>query len=737
MNADDNEQVAYFTPQERAQVIDDARALYRLCREVCEDSDFATVKALISSAVSSQICHRDKYGINPTVRNLATARLIAEMIEPDRNMIIATLLYSLAGSDLHPQIADSFGDDINALVDGLLKVSRLYKKQAAVQNENFRNLLLTFAEDIRVILIMIVDRLCLMRMINHHPDQAFVRDKATEALYLYAPLAHRLGLYAIKSELEDMSLKYTNRDIYSKIARKLNETKSQRDEYIANFIEPVKRKLNEHGLRYEIKGRTKSIYSIWNKIKKQNVDMDHIYDLFAIRVIIDTPLEREKIDCWLAYSVIVDMYKSNPSRMKDWLTIPKSNGYESLHTTVYGPDNKWVEVQIRTKRMDDIAERGLAAHWKYKGGKAEQNLDMWMNNVRDMLETAEAGTTELMKGIKMDVYNKEVFAFSPKGDLYRLPLGATILDFAFQIHSKLGCTCVGGRVDGKNQKLNYKIKSGDTIEILTSANQSPKQDWLNFVVTSKARNKIRQTINEINSKAADLGKELVMRRFKNRKIEVDDKILMLLIKKSGFKSVIDFYAEVGAEKLDVNLLIDRYLELVAERSQQSESRSANEFSIIDSTDNSTNSDVLVIGEDIKGINYKLARCCNPIFGDNIVGFVSSEGAIKIHRADCVNARHLYAKYPYRRIDTRWSGKFGSQYAATLHIVGRDDIGIVTNITSVISKTSNAALRSISIDSHDGLFSGVLVVGVSDINLLNDLIKKIKAIKGVKDVQRNN
>ena len=733
----DTGHIPYFTQQERTQVLRDVRVIRNLCADVCLESDYFNVRTLITNAVNARYCRRDKYGINPTVRNLATARLIAEMIEPDRNMIIATLLYSLCGSDNFIDIASTFGEDVNSLVNGMHKVSQLYKKQAAVKNENFRNLLLTFAEDIRVILIMIVDRLCLMRMINRHPDTAFVRDKASEALYLYAPLAHRLGLYAIKSELEDLSLKYTNRNIYTQIARKLNETKSKRDEYIANFIEPVKRKLNEHGLRYEIKGRTKSIYSIWNKIKKQNVDIDHIYDLFAIRVIIDTPPQREKIDCWLAYSVIVDMYRSNPSRMKDWLTIPKSNGYESLHTTVYGPDDRWVEVQIRSKRMDDIAERGLAAHWKYKGGKAEQNLDMWMNNVRDMLEAAEAGTSELMKGIKMDVYNKEVFAFSPKGDLYRLPLGATILDFAFQIHSKLGCTCVGGLVDGKNQKLNYKIKSGDTIEILTSANQSPKQDWLNFVVTSKARNKIRQTISEIKNKAADLGKELVMRRFKNRKIEIDDKFLMLLIKKSGFKSVIDFYAEVAAEHLDVNVLIERYLELVAERSHPLEARSANEFSILDTTPTSGVTDVLVIGEDIKGINYKLARCCNPIYGDKIVGFVSSEGVIKIHCADCANAHHLYAKYPYRQIDTRWSGKCGSQYAVTLNVVGRDDIGIVTNITSVISKTANTALRNISIDSHDGLFSGMLVIGVSDIGILNDLIKKIKAIKGVKDVQRNN
>ena len=730
----------YFTKSERSDVVRLCSALIRRTRDVLLPGDIRTIRNVITEGINENHYRRDKYGINPTIRNLNTALLLSEKIAPDRDMTIAILLYNLCKTEFIPaeELQKRFGDDIATLINGLLKVSQLYKKQAAVQSDNFRNLLLTFAEDIRVILIMIVDRLGIMRMINHHPNEKFVRDIAYEANYLYAPLAHRLGLYSIKSELEDLSLKYTNRETYTQIAHKLNETKVARDKYIADFIAPVKKRREENGLNFAIKGRTKAIYSIWNKLKKQNTDMEHIYDLFAIRVILDTPVEREKIDCWMAYSIIVDMYKSNPSRMKDWLTIPKSNGYESLHTTVYGPEGKWVEVQIRSKRMDDIAERGLAAHWKYKGGHSEQNLDVWMNSIRDILEAAESGPMELMKGIKMDVYNKEVFVFTPKGDLYRLPLGSTILDFAFQVHSKLGCTCTGGKVDGKNQKLNYKLKSGDTIEILTSSNQTPKQDWLNFVVTSKARNKIKQTINELNNKSADLGREMLQRRFKNRKIEIEEGTLMKAIKKLGYKTVTDFFSAVGHEAIEINEFIDTYLGVELKEKQATETKSADTFEMIQPTATETEgSDVLVIGDDIKGINYKLARCCNPIFGDDIIGFISSEGAIKIHRHDCPNAKHLCEKFPYRKIASRWSGKMGSQYAVTLRIVGHDDVGIVTNITSIISKESKASLRNIAIDSHDGLFQGFLVIGVGDTKLLNELIKKIKAVKGVKDVQRSN
>lgn len=729
----------YFTDAEKERLLQLCMQLWHAVKEVADDGDFHKIKGLIAECVQSDSYKRDRYGINPVIRHLDTALAMCQSVSPDRNMVIAISIYGLcqAGFITVDDVAKQWDDDVAKLVNGLLKISTLYKKQPAVESDNFRKLLLTFAEDIRVIIIMIVDRLALMRRINHHPNEKFVRDVAYEANYLYAPLAHRLGLYAIKSELEDMSLKYSMRDTYTSIARKLNETKLHRDAYIADFIRPIKEKLLSLGLDFEIKGRTKSIYSIWNKMKKQHNDLDQIYDLFAIRVILNSPPEKEKSDCWLVYSVVTDMYQPNPSRLKDWLSIPKSNGYESLHITVNGPESKWVEVQIRTRRMDAIAEKGLAAHWKYKGIKSENDLDTWMNNVRDILEAAESGPMELMKNFKMDVYDKEVFVFTPKGDLYKLPLGASVLDFAFNIHSRIGCQCTGAKVNGKNQKINYKLKSGDTVEILTSSSQTPKLDWLNFAVTSKARSKIKQTIKEQGNKTAELGKELLARRLKNRKIDLDESRLMKLIKKLGFKTVTEFYLQLSSEQLDINNIIDQYT--ASEQKEQEyvpELRSAEGFVVQPQEETSPQTDILVIGDNVKGLNYRMARCCNPIYGDNVFGFVSAEGVIKIHRDDCPNARNIKDKYPYRIITTRWSGKLGEQFGATLRVVGNDDIGIVTNITSIINKEKAATLRSISIDSHDGLFQGFLVVGVADTVSLNNLIKKIKTVKGVKDVQRS-
>ena len=728
----------YLQTDEKKRMLTDTLALLRLTQSVIQPDDFARVRNTIQQGIDNNHYQRDRFGINPAIHNLATARLLCEKISPDRNMILAILLYSLCKSEYidENELVGTWGEDIAKLIHGLLKVSTLYSKQAAMESDNFRKLLLTFAEDIRVIIIMIVDRLALMRHINHHPNEKMVHDVAYEANYLYAPLAHRLGLYAIKSELEDLSLKYTNRDTYTDIAHKLNETKTKRDAYINGFIEPLRNKLDTTVIKYEIKGRTKSIYSIWNKIKKQNNDIDHIYDLFAIRIIIDSEPEKEKSDCWMAYSVVTDMYQPNPSRMKDWLSIPKSNGYESLHITVHGPDDRWVEVQIRTRRMDLVAEKGLAAHWKYKGIRSEEGLDTWMNNVRDILETAETGPMELMKNMRMDIYDKEVFVFSPKGDLYKLPYGASVLDFAFHIHTRLGMSCTGGRVNGRNQKLGYKLQSGDTVEINTSSTQVPKLDWLNFTVTSKARNKIRQSVHEMANRTSSLGKELLERRFKNRKIDLQEATLMRLIKKTGYKTVTDFYTAVASENIDINNIIAQYEELERRATETVTARSAEEFQL-SPTDEQTaeQSDVLVIGNNIKGVNYRMAKCCNPIYGDDVFGFISSEGVIKIHRTDCSNARNIRDKYPYRLINTRWSGKLGEQFGATLRIVGNDDIGIITNITSIINKEKDAQLRSISIESNDGLFQGFLVVGIRDTAQLNDITRKLRTIKGIKDIKR--
>lgn len=734
----------YYTDKERKFVISAFRELRIALADDLSYPEIRRIEDIIKGGIAAGKAHRDKYGINPSVRHLNTALLLSRYVGADRNMIIATLLYQICSDDYFSieDVKAEFGDDVRSIIHGLKNVADLYKKQTTQRDENFSKLMMAFAENIRVIIIMIVDRLALMKAINHHPNQKFVFDIASESLYLYAPLAHRLGLYKIKSELEDMSLKYTNRDLYTQIAHKLNESKLERDKYIAEFIAPIKKKLEDDGFKFEIKGRTKSIYSIWNKMRKQNAELKDIYDLFAIRIIIDTPLKNERSDCWKAFAIVTDMFKPNPSRLKDWISIPKSNGYESLHTTVTGPGQRWVEVQIRTQRMDEIAEKGLAAHFKYKGVKSEKSLDDWMANVRDLLETSGKDTPEIMKKMNMDVYDKEVFIFTPKGDLFRLPLGATILDFAFAIHSKIGCSCIGGKVNGKTHKINYELKNGDTVEVLTSSTQQPKQQWLSIVTTSKAKNKIRQSLNEISNRSAEFAKELLQRRFKNRKIEIEEAILTKVIKRLGYKTATDFYNEISSEKLDIGQIVDSYVALKEkedETQQIASSRSAQEFVMQPpALSSSESSDVVIIGEGIKGINFKLSKCCMPIQGDDIMGFIASDGAIKIHKRGCPNARHLMNRYPYRTIKAAWSEIVGgNQFAVPLSIIGNDDIGIVNNITSLITKEKSVSLRSIAIDSNDGLFQGRLVVGVNDTVSLNNLIKKITAIKGVKDVRRNN
>ena len=732
---------SYFREEERRNVANYVRALRTMLGDQFRASDFDRVRNIISDGVNNNFCKRDKYGINPVERCLSTAHLVSELIAPDRNITIATLLYNFSRENFvsTEEIRQSFGEDVAKLVQGLINISSLYTKQAAVEDDNFHKLLFTFAEDIRVIIIMIVDRLQLMRRINHHPDEKFVRDISSEARYLYAPLAHRLGLYTIKSELEDLSLKYLNRKIYTQTAEKLNETTEVRDSYVTHFIEPIRERLQDSNIKFEIKGRTKSINSIWNKMKKKDVDLNEMYDLFAIRIILDTPQKQEKQDCWIAYSIVTDIYTANVSRLKDWISIPKSNGYESLHITVKGPQSKWVEVQIRTKRMDEIAERGLAAHWKYKGIKSEGDVDKWMNNVREVLEAGASGQMGLIREMNMNLYEKEVFVFTPKGDLFKLPQGATILDFAFHIHSKVGCTCTGAKVNGKNQKLNYKLKSGDTIEILTASTQTPRQDWLNIVVTSKARNKIKQAVNEEKMKKADFAREMLSRRFKNRKIEADEATISKLVTKLGYKSIIDFYSDIAQGNIDVNVIIEKYIDFTKPVEQPVAHETADKFVLQQKNqpNDKADSDILIIDNNVKGINYKFSKCCNPIYGDKITGFIASDGAIKIHRTDCGNIKNLKEKYPYRIIQSKWSGKIGNQFAATLRVVGQDDIGIVSNITSLINKEGDAILRNISINSNGELFEGILVIGINSSGQLTTLMDKIKKLKGVKDVMRTN
>ena len=638
------------------------------------------------------------------------------------------------------EVEAKYGPQVSRILHGLNRIQQLYQKNPVIESENFRNLLLSFAEDMRVILIMIADRVNLMRQIRDTKNLEAKMEVSQEAAYLYAPLAHKLGLYKLKSELEDLSLKYMEHDAYYMIREKLSETKASRDAYIDAFIKPVEAKVQAAGIKCHIKGRTKSIHSIWQKMKKQKCGFEGIYDLFAIRIIIDCPEEKEKMQCWQAYSIVTDMYQPNPKRLRDWLSVPKSNGYESLHITVLGPEQKWVEVQIRTERMDEIAERGVAAHWRYKGVKGETGLDEWLTNIRSMLEHSEG--LEAMDQFKMDLYEDEVFVFTPHGDLHKFPLGATVLDFAYHIHSKLGNQCTGGRINGKVVSIRQQLKSGDQVEILTSTQQKPRQEWLNIVKTSRARSKIRLALKETQQKEGLFAKEMLERKFKNRKIEPDEGTMFHVIRKLGYKEVSDFYKSIADGQLDVNSVVDKYIEVhEGEKTITGDNvaRSAAEFELDESKLSNLNAhlsdDTLVIDRDLKGLDYQLARCCHPIYGDPIFGFVTINGGIKIHRQDCPNAPELRRRYGYRVVKAKWSGKGSSQYSITLRVIGNDDIGIVNNLTSIISKDEKLILRSINIDSHDGLFSGNLVVMLEDTSRLEALIRKLRTVKGVKQVER--
>lgn len=731
----------FFTQEEHKQLILLYKRLLRLSKDTLQKDDCHKLKTHLVKVMAEGTIPRNVFQMNPIIKDMQTAVIVAEEIGMRRASILGIMLHESVKYNLCSleSVKEEYGEDVAGIIRGLVKINELYSKSPIIESENFRNLLLSFAEDMRVILIIIADRVNLMRQIKNSPNEEARLEVANEAAYLYAPLAHKLGLYKLKSELEDLSLKYTQHDVYYHIKEKLNATKQARDRYIEAFIEPIRKKLEDAGLKFHMKGRTKSIHSIYQKMKKQGCPFEGVYDLFAIRIILDSPLEKEKQECWQAYSIVTDMYLPNPKRLRDWLSVPKSNGYESLHITVMGPEGKWVEVQIRTERMDEIAEKGLAAHWRYKGIKGESGLDEWLNSIRETLENSDSDM-EAMDQFKLDLYKDEVFVFTPKGDLYKLPQGATVLDFAFSIHSNLGCRCTGARVNGKNVQLRQKLNSGDQVEIMTSNTQTPKRDWLTFVTTSKARNKIRQALKEIAARQTQFAKETLERKFKNRKLEYDEAILMRLIRKLGFKTVTDFYQSIANESMDVNDIIDKYLDMQKRETEQREEisyRSAEGFNIQQPTDaKDYKDDVLVIDRNLKGLDFTLARCCNPIYGDEVFGFVSINGGIKIHRCDCPNAKEMRSRFPYRIVKARWAGKSqGKQYPITLRIIGHDDIGIVTNITSIINKENNILLRSISIDSHDGLFSGMLTVTVDDNAKLESLIKKIKTVKGVKQVNR--
>lgn len=628
----------FFTKKERNDIVNIIRGLRENAHGMLKREDEKNVFRHLKTALENDLIQRDVFGMNPILLSLQTAQIAVSEIGLKRDGVMAILLYtSVAENDNSlEEIEKNFGKNVSTIIHGLRSIQELYKKNPVIESENFRNLLLSFAEDMRVILIMIADRVNLMRQIRDTTNTEAKMKVSEEASYLYAPLAHKLGLYKLKSELEDLSLKYLEHDAYYMIKAKLNETKKSRDAYIEKFITPIDKKLKEAGLKFHMKGRTKSIHSIWQKMKKQQCGFEGIYDLFAIRIILDSPAELEKMQCWQVFAIITNMYQPNPKRMRDWLSVPKSNGYESLHITVLGPENKWVEVQIRTERMDEVAERGLAAHWRYKGVKGESGLDEWLNSIRTALENKD--DLQVIDQFKMDLYEDEVFVFTPKGDLMKFPKGATVLDFAYRIHSNIGNHCTGARINNKAVTFRYILKNGDQVEIMTSSTQKPKQDWVNIVKTSRAKSKIRMAIKDLMVKDGAYAKEMFERRLKNRKIDFDESAVSHLIKKLGYKEANDFYKDMADGSLDVNQTIETYQQVLMfdnNTAPTAPARSAKEFSFENPNEEIaySNDDVLVIDQNLKGVDYTLSKCCHPIYGDDVFGFVTVNGGIKIHRTD--------------------------------------------------------------------------------------------------------
>ena len=734
----------FFTQDEKKQLFSLYRKLLQHSSETLQKDDCKKLKRQLIASIQSNQIRRDIFNLNPVIKDMQTAIIIAEEIGMRRTSILGLMLHDSVyyGTCTLEEVKQNYGEDVAGIIKGLIRVHELYTKSPTIESENFRNLLLSFAEDMRVILIMIADRVNVMRQIKDCDNDEARRQVSAEAAYLYAPLAHKLGLYKIKSELEDLSLKYTEKEVYYHIKEKLNATKAARDRYIAAFIAPIQKKLEEAGLKFHIKGRTKSIHSIYQKMKKQKCPFEGVYDLFAIRIILNSPVEKEKLECWQVYSIITDMYQPNPKRLRDWLSVPKSNGYESLHITVMGPEGKWVEVQIRTERMDEIAERGLAAHWRYKGIKSENGLDEWLTSVREALENSDSSGLEAMDQFKLDLYEDEVFVFTPKGDLFKLGKGATVLDFAFHIHSDLGCRCIGAKVNGKNASLRQILHSGDQVEIMASNTQTPKQDWLNFVQTSKARTRIKQALKEMAARQHAFAKETLERKFKNRKIDYDEGVMMRLIKKLGYKVVTDFYQAIANEALDVNEILDKYIEQKKKESDIHEDvpyRSAEAYNMQQphSDEAAAKEDVLIIDQNLKGLDFTLAKCCQPIYGDDVFGFVSIKDGIKIHRMSCTNAARLMEKYPYRIQKVKWSDSPStSSFQVTLKIVAAHEASVVNEIFDTVN-SFKASVRNFNVSDNDrtGTYDIQVKLSVPNNLELDKVISQIRVRKNIIKVTR--
>jgi GTP pyrophosphokinase len=720
---------------EKSEILKRYRALLRACKETLQKGDKKMIRRAFELALESHQDMRRKSGEPYIYHPIAVAQIAADEIGLGTTSIVCALLHDVV-EDTDITLEDverEFGKKVAKIIDGLTKISGVFDYNSSLQAENFRKMLLTLADDVRVILIKLADRLHNMRTMEFMPREKQLKI-ASETVYLYAPLAHRLGLYAMKSELEDLSMKYTETATYKYIAQRLNEKKTEREKFIKEFIDPIQKILDEQGLTAKVYGRPKSINSIWNKMRKKNIPFEEVYDLFAIRIILDSQIEQEKADCWKAYSIVTDFYRPNPDRLRDWISSPKFNGYESLHTTVMGPKGQWVEVQIRTERMNEIAEKGFAAHWKYKEApNAESSgLDQWLQKVRDLLNNPESNALDFLDDFKMNLFSDEIFIFTPKGALMQLPANATALDFAFEIHSDLGAKCIGAKVNHKLVPLSYQLQNGDQVEIITSNKQTPKEDWLNFVITAKAKSKIKSSLKDEKRRIADEGREILDRKLKSLKIPSTIENINKITHFFKLHASQDFLYQIAKGGIDIGDLKD-YLnyEKNAEYKPFERTDPAEFVKKIKSEE----VDTLLIGEDLQKIDYKLSTCCNPIPGDDVFGFVTVGEGIKIHRTSCPNATKLMSNFGYRIVKARWNSQKQLAFLTGLNITGIDDVGLINKITTIISNDFKVNMRSITVDSHEGIFDGSIMVYVNDTHHLNELIAKLKQVNGVTDVRR--
>ncbi len=722
------------TEQDRKLILKEYRSLLLACDRNFSRQDKKLIREAFKMAAEAHKDMRRKSGEPYITHPINVAKIVAGEIGLGPTAIACALLHDTV-EDTEITLDDIeayFGPKVAEIIDGLTKINQVFDLKSSFQAENFRKLLLTLAKDVRVILIKIADRLHNMRTMDSMPRNKQLKI-ASETLYLYAPLAHRLGLYAIKSELEDLSLKYTEPETYKSIARKLQQTKRERTRYINEFIKPIVAELDREKVKYKILGRPKSIHSIYEKMKKKNVEFEEVYDLFAIRIIVDAPPEEEKAECWKVYSIVTDFYQPNPGRLRDWISTPKSNGYESLHTTVMGPKGRWVEVQIRTERMDEIAEKGFAAHWKYKEGSSESALDDWLQKIRELLKNPESNALDFMDDFKLNLFSKEIYVFTPNGDLKILPSGATALDFAYEIHTDIGNKCIGAKVNHKLMPISQKLSNGDQVEIITSRKQKPSEDWLNFVVTSRARSRIKHALKEERKKVASEGREILERKFKQLKLAFNHENLEVLCQYFGVENTIDLYFNVAQKRYPLNeikklkdagsnhLVLPKKEEIAVPRKKQQSIKKGDEL--------------LIFGESSDKISYQFAKCCNPIPGDNVFGFINLNGEIKIHRTNCPNAVHLMSKYGYRVVKTRWNREKEIAFLTGLTIRGLDDVGVINKLTNVISGEMKINMRAMSIDSHDGVFEGNIKLYVHDTGELEKLIHKLKNLKGIYSITR--